>query len=333
MVGGSVQGDGQVKITGVNGLEEAQCGDLCFVRDTRYLDRLAKSKASAVLIKESPENVSAAVILVEHPDLAFAQILKYCEQLQTRHPKGIHESVSLGRDVVLGNDVGIGPHVTIADDCTIGDRVILYPGVYVGHGTTIGDDCVIYPNVTIRELTQIGARCIVHAGTAIGSDGFGFAPINGQWAKIPQIGCVVLEDDVEIGSNTTIDRATCGITRIGRGTKIDNLVQVGHNVEIGEHCALVAMVGIAGSTKIANNVRFGASSGVAGHIAIGEGATIGARAGVTQSIEPGKVVSGFPAIDHNLERRVMVAQKRLPELIRRVKQLEREIQALKDKTE
>lgn len=330
LVGGKVSGDSSVTITGVNGVDEAGDGDLCFIRNAQYLPQLEKSGASAVLIQEAPEGLTIPAILVPKPDLAFAMVLKYCETQQLRHPSGIHPAAVIDPSAVLGENVAIGACAVIDADVQLGAGVVIYAGVYVGHRSRIGAGSIIYPNVTIREETEIGAGCIVHAGAAIGSDGFGYAPLEGSWMKIPQVGRVVLEDDVEIGSCTSVDRATFGETRIGKGTKIDNLVQIGHNVRIGEHCALAGMVGVAGSAQLSDRVQVGASAGIKGHITIGEGAMVAARSGVVKSVEPGAIVSGFPAIDHDEERRVMVAQRRIPELIRRIRNLERELEALKE---
>lgn len=325
-------GDSQVRITGVNGIEEAQPGDLCFVRDARYLPHLRCTRAAAVLIAEPFDECPLPMILVPEPDIAFARIVRECVGKDTpRHPKGIHETAIIGENVVLGEEVAIGAHSHVGDGCRIDGRVVIYAGVYIGHDCQIGEDTIIYPNVTIRESTEVGKRCVLHAGAAIGSDGFGFVPLDGAWAKIPQVGRVIIGDDVEFGSNSAIDRATFGATRIGRGTKIDNLVQIGHNVVIGDHCVIAGMAGIAGSTTIGHNVRIGPGAAINGHITIGDGATIGGRSGVPKSIEAGRIVSGNPAKDHSLERRVLVAQQRLPELLRRVRQLERQIQELKDK--
>ncbi len=330
LVGGQVSGDSSVKITGVNGVDEAGEGDLCFIRGAQYFAQLEKSGASAVLIQEAPEGLAIPAILVPKPDLAFAMVLKYCETQQLRHPSGIHPAAVIDPSATLGENVAIGACAVIDADVHLGDGVVIYAGVYVGHASRIGAGSIIYPNVTIREETEIGAGCIVHAGAAIGSDGFGYAPLEGAWMKIPQVGRVVLEDDVEIGSCTSVDRATFGETRIGKGTKIDNLVQIGHNVRIGEHCALAGMVGVAGSAQLRDRVQVGASAGIKGHITVGDGAMVAARSGVVKSVEPGAVVSGFPAIDHDEERRVMVAQRRIPELIRRIRNLERELEALKE---
>ncbi|MBI2421626.1 MAG: UDP-3-O-(3-hydroxymyristoyl)glucosamine N-acyltransferase [Candidatus Hydrogenedentes bacterium] len=330
LVGGAIAGDPSLPITGLNGLKEAQPGDLCFLRSIKYADLLAESRATAVLVKEIVDNCAATMIVVNDPDFAFAQVMMHYQQQQTHHPKGIHPTAVIGEHVTLGANVAIDAHVRIADHARIGDNCILYAGVYIGHHCTIGPDTLIYPNVTIREECQVGARCILHSNSCIGSDGFGYAPMGGQWMKIPQVGCVILEDDVEIGSNTSVDRATFGETRIGQGTKIDNLVQIGHNVQIGKHSAIAGSVGIAGSAVIGNRVRVGAQSGVAGHLTVGDDVTIAGRGGVTKSVEPGKFVSGFPARDHQEERRIKVSLPRVPELLRRVRQLERELEALKE---
>lgn len=330
MVGGTVVGDPTVVITGVNGVDEAQDGELCFIRSATYLPQLAQSGASAALIQQEADDIQMAMILVPQPDLAFAMVLKHCEHAQRKHPEGIHARAVVDPDAVLGKNVAVGACAVVEAGASLGDGVIVYPGVYIGRDVKIGAETILYPNVTIREETTIGAHCILHAGATIGSDGFGYAHLDGAWLKIPQVGRVALEDDVEIGSMTAVDRATFGVTRIGRGTKIDNLVQVGHNVQIGEHCALAGKVGIAGSATLKDGVRVGASAEVAGHLTVGEGATVAARAGVVKSVAPGAIVSGFPALNHAEERRVLVAQRRVPELIRRVKMLERALEAVKE---
>lgn len=331
-VGGQVHGDPAVRITGVNGIREAEPGDITFVRDGRYAPLLAESKASAVLIAELPEACAMPAVLTPMPDLAFARLLQMCEFDQLQHPPvGRHETAVIGEGVLLGKDVRIDAFVRIADGAIICDGAVLYAGAYVGRNTSIGQESILYPNAVVREECAIGARCILHANCTIGTDGFGFAPLDGKWAKIPQVGRVIIEDDCEIGSNTTIDRATFGVTRVRRGTKIDNQVQVGHNAQIGEDCAIAGMAGIAGSAVIESSVRIGAQAGVNGHITIGTGATLAARGGATNSVPPGKIVAGFPATDLQESRRILVAQHRVPELLRRVKHLERQLQALEEK--
>ncbi len=331
LVGGTVLGDSSAPVTGVNGIKEAQPGELTFVRSARYLPLIHTTQATAVLIAEPPEGQTPTLIVCPQPDLAFAQVLQSFSQRQTRHPAGIHPTAAIGENVTLGADVALDAHVSIAADCEIGARTIIYAGVSVGRGVKIGEDTILYPNVVLREDTEVGSRCVIHAGAVLGSDGFGFAPLGGQWMKIPQIGRVVVEDDVEIGSNTTIDRATFGVTRIRRGTKIDNLVQIGHNVEIGEHCALAGMVGVAGSVVIGNHAQLGAGAGIAGHIDIGERAMVAARSGVHKSVAPGAIVSGYPAFEHGKWLRAVAVTQNLPEWSKRVRQLERQVEALEKK--
>ena len=331
-VGGRVHGDATVRITGLNGIREAGPGEITFVRDGRYAPLLMESGASAVLIAEVPEGCAIPCVLTPMPDLAFARLLQMCEFEQLQHPPaGVHPAAVIGDGVTLGNGVHIDAFVRIADGAHIGDGAILYAGVYIGRNARVGEGSLLYPNAVVREECALGARCILHANSTIGTDGFGFAPLDGKWAKIPQVGRVIVEDDCEIGSNTTIDRATFGITRVRRGTKIDNQVQIGHNADIGEHCAIAGMAGIAGSAIIKSGVRIGAQAGVNGHITIGDGATIAARGGATNSVAPGKIVAGFPAVEHGEWRRAHVAQQRVPELLRRVKQLERQLQSLEGK--
>lgn len=326
LVNGQVVGDSEIEISGVNAIEEAVSGDICFVRAKKYWPKLQNTRASAVLAQVQPDGCPLPLVLVDNPDFAFGRLLQFMEQEQRCHPTEIHPQAVIGEHVTLGENVSIDAFVHVGDNAVIGDNTVLYSGVYVGAYSQIGADCILYPNVVVRERCQIGNRCTIHAGASIGSDGFGFTPMDNAWVKIPQIGKVEIGDDVEIGANSAVDRATCGVTRIGTGTKIDNLVQVGHNVQIGVHCVIAGMVGIAGSAVIGNHVRIGAYSGIAGHLSIGDGASIGARSGVINSIAPGTTVSGFPAKDHQIERRFMVSQSKIPDLIRRVRQLERQLE-------
>jgi UDP-3-O-[3-hydroxymyristoyl] glucosamine N-acyltransferase len=332
LTGATVHGDPATLIRGVNGIQEAAEGELTFVRSPRYAALLSASRASAVLIAEPIEELSLTQLVTPQPDLAFAQVLQQFKTDQTRHPEGIHPTAVVAESARLGKGVALDAHVVVAEGAVLGDRVVIYAGAYIGRNVNIGPETIVYPRAVIREECTIGARCVLHAHCTIGTDGFGFAPLGGVWVKIPQVGRVVVGDDVEVGSHTAIDRATFGETRVGQGTKIDNLVQIGHNVRIGEHCVIAGMAGIAGSAVIGNNVRVGASAGINGHIDIGDGASIGARAGVTHSVPAGATVSGFPAIDHNLQRRVLVAQQQAPGLARRVRALERRLQALEEET-
>lgn len=329
LVGGVVVGDAAARISGVNGIQQARSGDLTFVRSAGYLEHLSTTHATAALVTDRVSEAPITLIQVKDPYRAFVQVLQHCSsEYAPPRPQGIHPTAVIGERVQLGDDVAIDAHVRIADECIIGSGTTIYAGSYVGRGSRIGSGSTLHANVTLRESVVVGARCVLHAGVVIGSDGFGFAPVQGRWFKIPQVGNVVIGDDVEIGTNTAVDRATFGSTVIGSGTKIDNLVQIGHNVRIGENCVISGMTGIAGSTTIGNNVTIAAQVGIADHIEIGDGATIAGRAGVATNVKPGQVVSGFPAMEHNAALRIMASTRRLPDMAGRVKQLELRIQEL-----
>ena len=331
LVGGAVAGDGALRITGVNGIRQAASGDLSFVGSPRYVPYAETTAASALLVCEGVTCQDKTVIRVNDPYKAFIQVIQQCVDQGTAHPfEGIHDSAVIGRDVTLGQGVAIDAHVRIGDDARLGDGVVVYAGVYIGRGVSVGAETVIYPNVVIREGVTVGARCILHAGVVLGSDGFGFAPVDGSWFKVPQVGSVVIGDDVEIGANSAVDRATFGSTVVGRGTKIDNLVQVGHNVEIGDDCVVSGMTGIAGSATVGHHVTIGAQAGIGDHIEVGDGATIAGRAGVASSVKAGAVVSGYPAMDHQAQLRILAAMRRLPDTRQRVRQLERRVRELEE---
>ncbi|NIA16468.1 MAG: UDP-3-O-(3-hydroxymyristoyl)glucosamine N-acyltransferase [Nitrospiraceae bacterium] len=331
LVGGTVIGDAGIRITGVNGIKQASSGDLSFIGSPQYLPFLETTGASALLVTDDVTSVERTLIRVDRPYLSFLQVLQQCATEEgIPHPVGIHATAVIGQNVTLGRDVALDAHVRIADGCTLGDGVVVYANSYVGNSCNIGEETVIYPNVTLREGVSVGARCIIHAGAVLGSDGFGFAPMGGKLFKVPQVGTVVLGDDVEIGTNSAVDRATFGRTVIGNGTKIDNLVQIAHNVEIGEHTVISGMTGIAGSTTIGAGVTIAAQVGVVDHVEIGDGATIAGRSGVATSVKPGQVVSGFPATDHKLDMRILASLRRLPDMAPRVRRLERRIQELEE---
>lgn len=330
LVNGAVVGDDTFTLTGINGIREAQEGDLTFLGDDRYLRHLQTTKAAAVLVPHSiTEANGKALIQVESPYIAFARVLGEIEKEQQNHPPGIHPTAYVAQSAQVGENVALGPNVVIDDDCQIGKGAILYAGVYIGKGSKVGENTLIYANVTLRERVSVGARCILHPGVVIGGDGFGFVPGN-PVAKIPQIGTAIIEDDVEIGSNSCVDRATCGETTIGRGTKIDNLVQIGHNTRLGECCIVSGGVAIAGSATIGNNVIIGGMAGVGGHIEIGDDVMIAARSGVIRNVKAGEVVMGFPAIDVKLERRIIAGRRRLPDALKRIKKLEGRISQLEE---
>jgi UDP-3-O-[3-hydroxymyristoyl] glucosamine N-acyltransferase len=328
-----IKGDESVLISGVNSIENAQEGDLIFLRDKKYEPFLSNTQASAVLIPTEPTVPipdSLTCIKVPDPEIAFLQILKHFELPKPFINKGIHSTAIIGENVQLDKNVAIGPYAFIGDNTTIGKNTVIFPHVYIGENCQIGEETLIFSNVTIREATIIGSKCIIHSGVCIGTDGFGFVFDGKKWIKVPQIGQVIIEDEVEIGSNTCIDRATFGETKIGTGTKIDNLVQIGHNVKIGKNCAIAATAGIAGSATIGNSVRIGAGAGINGHITIGNDVTIGAWSGVIKSVESAAIVSGFPAMEHSRAKRILVAQQYVPELLRRVKELETRIQKIEN---
>ena len=327
LVDGEVEGDPTVGIAGIAGITDAGAGDITFVAQRKYLRALKTSQASAVILDRSlPADRPA--IRVAQPYQAFATLLTFFHPRPQLQP-GIHTSVALGQRVHLGQDVTLFPFVTLGDDVSIGDRVVLHPGVCVGVGSSIEADTVLYANVTLYDRVAVGRRVIIHAGAVLGADGFGYAQgSDGRHHKIPQVGGVRVEDDVEIGANVCIDRATLGETLIRRGSKIDNLVHVAHNVEVGEDNLLLAQVGISGSCRLGAHVTLAGQVGLRDHVQIGDHATVIAQSGIAQDVQPRTVMSGTPAIPHNLWRRVQAATPRLPELLRTVAALEERLATL-----
>ncbi len=332
LVGGKVTGEPKTLITGISGIREAKRGDITFVANRKYAHLLADCRASAVVIGESVPDPPIPAIKVKNADMAFAQIVEAFAPEPLKFYRGIHPTAVIGEDVEIGKDASIQAFSVIQDGAEIGDGSIIYPFVYVGHYAKVGKSCVIYPKVVMRERCVIGNNCIIHAGTVIGSDGFGFSTVSGVHQKIPQIGIVQIDDDVEIGSNVTIDRARFGKTHIGRGTKIDNLVQIAHNVVVGEHSFIVAQAGIAGSSRIGNNVILAGQSGVDGHRAIGDNVVVAAKAGVTKDIPPNSFISGFPAQQHERELKMQASIRKLPELIEQVRALEERLREIEKAT-
>jgi len=328
LIGGKVAGDGSVLISGVSGIREARPGQITFLADSRYARFLEATRASAVIASAVPPGESRPVVISENPYLSFIKAVEYFVPDKNDYPREIHASAVVSDRAVLGANVGVGPCAVIEEGARIGDGSLILAGTYVGKDTSIGEDCLVYPNVTIREEVEIGDRVIVHSGAVIGADGYGFANDGEVYRKIPQTGNVVIESDVEIGANTTIDRATTGTTRVGRGTKIDNLVMIAHNVVIGENCLIVALVGIGGSAVIGKNVTLAGQVGVVGHIKVGDGAVAGAQSGVIGDIPPGITVSGYPAREHGQARKVYACTQKLPELLKRVAELTERIAKL-----
>jgi UDP-3-O-[3-hydroxymyristoyl] glucosamine N-acyltransferase len=326
-VQGAVVGDESLHISGVSGIEDAQAGQLTFLANPKYRSKLKETRASAVIVAPDTELPDIPMIQVLNPYLAFARILTLF--LEKKHPPvGVHETCVMGEHTVLGEHCAVGPHVTLGNHVTIGDRTVIYPGVVIGDEVTIGADCILYPNVSILQEVTIGNRVIINAGSVIGSEGFGFAPDGESTYKIPQIGTVMIEDDVEIGANVTIDRAALGQTHIQRGVKIDNLVQIAHNVVIGENSIIVAQVGISGSTTVGKHVTLAGQVGLVGHIQIGDRVMVGAQSGITKSVPEKTVVSGSPAVDHRLWRKSQVALLKLPDALKTIRTLEQRIQEL-----
>jgi UDP-3-O-[3-hydroxymyristoyl] glucosamine N-acyltransferase len=330
----SLEGDGDVDIVGVAAVHKAGRGDLTFVANARYLPKLATTQASAVILgpaKGDAPSVGCAVLRAADPYSAFAHAVMLFAP-DTRPPIGINPLSSVAADAAIGADVSIGPFVTVGEEAAIGARTIVHPNVVIGAGAQIGDDCVIHPQVSIRARVVIGDRVTLHDGVVVGSDGYGFAPQkDGSHLKIPQHGGVVIEDDVEIGANSTIDRPAIGETRIGAGTKLDNLVHVAHGVAIGRRVLLAAQVGIAGSTTIGDDVMMAGQSGVLGHITVGDKAVVGAKSAVLRSVEAGAFVTGSPAFSHGRWRKASVVFRHLPSMKKRLEELEQRIVELEEK--
>jgi UDP-3-O-[3-hydroxymyristoyl] glucosamine N-acyltransferase len=321
VVGGELAGSPQASVTSLASFEEAGPNDLTFVTGDRMLKTGRPIHAGILLAHRRLAEIATPHIVVTNPALAFAQVARayFC---LVSPPRGIDAAVVRGLDTQIGPDVSIWPGVTLGDRVTIGSRVTLYPGVFVGDDTTIGDESLLYPNVVVREGCTIGARVIIHSGTVIGSDGFGYVQDQGRHYKIPQLGGVTIENDVELGANVTVDRATLGQTVIKQGTKIDNLVQIAHNVTIGAHSILVSQVGIAGSTRVGHHVMIGGQAGLADHLVIGDQVMIAARAGVNRSLEPNQIVSGAPVMPHEVWVKAQAVIPRLPELRQAIRTLE-----------
>jgi len=324
-LGLDVRGDGEVEVRRVAGIDESGPGDLTFVANPRYLARLATTRASAVILAPEVETPLPCLLSPE-PYLAYARAAALLHP-PARPAPGVHPSAQVHPTAVLGEGVHVGALAVVGPGVRVGARTALYPHVVLYAEVLIGDDCLLHSAVQVRERCRLGDRVTVQNGAVIGGDGFGFARrSDGAYEKIPQVGIVVLEDDVEIGALVAIDRASMGETRVGRGTKIDNLVQVGHSVRIGEDTVIAGQVGIAGSTRIGSKVVLAGQVGVAGHLTVGDGATATAQTGIPASVEAGALVSGYPAIDNRAWLKASAVFPRLPELQRRVRALERRLE-------
>jgi UDP-3-O-[3-hydroxymyristoyl] glucosamine N-acyltransferase len=323
MLGAELTGTADVEISGAAGVHEAEKGQVTFITGMDQIKQLERSRASAAFVP--PDTPSMRLPLLRHanPRFAFARTLElfYVKPYQA---SGISDKAVIGANVIIGADPSIHPAVVLADEAKLGDRVALYPGVSIGRGSVIDDDSVIHANVSIGENIRIGKRVIIHAGSVLGGDGFGFVTDNGRHHKIPQVGGVIIEDDVEIGANCTIDRATLGNTIIRKGTKLDNLIQVAHNVTIGENCLFAAQVGISGSSTIGNSVVFGGKVGVADHISVGDRVMAGGGSAIIRDVAADQVIAGHYAMPIREWLKVQSLLPRLPDLKKRVQELEKQ---------
>ena len=331
-LGGVLEGRGELEVTGVSGLREAVAGEISYLTLPKYVPLLKQTAAVAVLVKtDFDREAPCAIIRVEDPEAAFTEVAGwYAEPLHVPEP-GVHPTAVIAEDAQLGADVHVGPYAVIESGAVIGDRTALMAHTWIGPGVQIGADCRFYPSSAVREHCEIGDRVYVHNGTVIGSDGFGYA-VDGEGVrtKIPQIGKVIVADDVEIGANVAIDRARFGATRIGKGVKIDNLVMIAHNVQIEDHAVIVAQVGISGSSTVRKHAILAGQAGVAGHLEIGARAIVGAQAGVTKDVQPGTYVIGFPAMPFDKASRAQAHAMRLPHYKSKLEELEARINQLEN---
>ncbi|MBR0287443.1 MAG: UDP-3-O-(3-hydroxymyristoyl)glucosamine N-acyltransferase [Selenomonadaceae bacterium] len=328
LIGGTLVGDGSIKISGLANITMARVGDLVFAVPP-HLDEAKICAASAVLIPLDTENFPKPAIKVAEPRAAFAKLLELFAP-KIKIPVGISPKAHIGKDVKISDNATIMPFAVIDDGAEIKSGAIIYPHVYIGQHATIDEDTIIYSSATVREFCKIGKRCVIHSSAVIGSDGFGFTTKNGVHTKVPQVGNVIIEDDVEVGAHVGIDRAAMGSTIIGHGTKIDNLVHIGHNCKIGATCLIVAQTGISGSTTVGDNVTFGGQVGTVGHITIGGNSVYAARSGISKNMPEGFFGAGFPIQTHSDWLRHQAALKKVPEMLERIHQLEYQIEMLKE---
>jgi UDP-3-O-[3-hydroxymyristoyl] glucosamine N-acyltransferase len=332
-LGCRLEGNGDVDVERVAGIQDAQPGDLTFLANPKYEKTLRLTRASAVILRDDAPAAPCAMLRTRDPYLAFARAVGLFAPAWRPAP-GVHALAAVANDAQLGTDVAIGAFVAVGERAVIGDSTVIFPNVTIGPDARIGRGCVIHSNVSIRERVTLGDRVILQNGVVIGGDGYGFVRRgDGTHEKIPQVATVVIEDDVELGANTTVDRPAVGETRIKAGAKIDNLVQVAHGVVIGRNALMAAQVGIAGSTEVGDDVVFGGQVGVGGHLTIGRGAVAVGQSGVTNSLDPGALVAGYPAIDSREWRKASVIFRRLPELKRRIEDLEARVAELTARAE
>jgi UDP-3-O-[3-hydroxymyristoyl] glucosamine N-acyltransferase len=327
-INGELKGESTIKIKGVSSIHDAKEGEIAFIDSPKIKERINKTEASCIITSFDVKDTNKPIIKCKNPSLAVTKIIEKMFPHEINHPKGIHSSASLGKDVKFGKAISIGANAVIGDNVVIGDGSIIYPLVYIGSDTIIGKNTLIYPNVTVREKIIIGDNVIIHSSAVIGADGFGFIKDGADFLKIPKMGIVEIQNEVEIGAAVTIDRARFGKTLVGQGTKIDNLVHIGHNVRIGENCLIVAQVGISGSVNIGKNVMLGGQVGIADHIDIGDNAMVAAKGGITKSVPPRTVMSGIPARPHNISKKLVAYIDNLPKLVARLNELDKKLKEL-----
>jgi UDP-3-O-[3-hydroxymyristoyl] glucosamine N-acyltransferase len=326
MVHGELSGDPDQVVTGLAGLREAGPNDVSFLASPKYQAAVKTTRAHVLIVaRDLSVDFDGTIIRVDNPSEAFAELVRQVAPAPVTFPPGIHPTAVVASSARLGKDVSVRPHAVIEDRVEVGDRTVIGAGTYIGQESRVGSDCQFYANVSLRERTIIGDRVILHSGVVLGADGFGYEQVNGSHKKIPQVGNVEIGDDVEIGANSAIDRGRFGRTRIGKGTKIDNLVQIGHNCAIGEHCIICGLVGIAGSTIIGDHVTVAGQVGIAGHLTIGDKCIIMAQAGVTKDVPSGSIMLGAPAVPHKEFKRVIAAMQRLPETVSKLHELEEQL--------
>jgi UDP-3-O-[3-hydroxymyristoyl] glucosamine N-acyltransferase len=328
---GSLSGPADLQISSPAKIEDAKSGQITFLSNPKYIKYLAETGASAVVVDNSVKDVSIPHIRVDDAYFAFVLVLKLFEDQQKNLYKGISDKAFIHPTAKVDQSSSVAPMVYVGAETVVGKNTVLHPGVVLLNNVTIGDNCILYPGVTVRDHCEIGSGVILHNGAVVGSDGFGFAPSNNAYVKIPQLGNVIIEDDVEIGANSTIDRATLGSTKIKKGTKLDNLVQVAHNVVIGENTVIASQSGIAGSSEIGSNVTMAGQVGIAGHIRVTDGVILGAKSGVSKDIKEKGVMWGSPVNPVMKQKRIEVSIRHLPEMEKKIRDLEKEITELKNK--
>lgn len=330
---GEIIGNEEIKVSNVSKIEEGKPGTLAFLANMKYENYIYSTKASIVLVNRNfvpRDKIEATLIKVDDAYQAFASLLELYNQAMSTLKTGIEQPSFIDQSAVVGENIYLGAFAYVGKNSKVGNNCKIYPQVYIGDNVTIGDDCILYAGTKVYASSVIGNRCIIHSGAVIGSDGFGFAPLeDGTYKKIPQIGNAILEDDVEIGANTTIDCATMGSTIVKKGAKIDNLIQIAHNCEVGENTVMAAQVGLAGSTKVGKNCKFGGQVGLAGHLSIGDNVFIGAQSGVAKSVAGNQIILGSPAIEIKEAIKAITVYKNLPKLREEVIQLQKELKNLK----